>query len=350
YRTVLKGVEYQAPRIPVISTLTGRRAVGDDLRHPDYWVRQVREAVRYGDAVTAMEEQGTRTFLEIGPGAVLAALAAQAVREPDTTLAVAAVRAGQPEPESVVRALGTLHGRGVAVDWEAFFAGSGARRVPLPTYPFQRRRHWLDQLPPADGGPGRTPAPAPDTRPEPETAPAARTVTLAERLADLAGTQRRPYVLQTVTALVAAVLKHPDPAAIGPDKPFQDLGFDSLTGVELRNRLAAATGLTLPATVVFDHPNPAALTAYLLDTAAPAPAAGVRSHLDALATSVGALPDDAETRAEAVTGLRQLLAGLTGDAEAPAAPASGAAADLIASASTDEIFDFIDTQLGRAAD
>ncbi|MCZ0985401.1 hypothetical protein O1M54_06435 [Streptomyces diastatochromogenes] len=62
------------------------------------------------------------------------------------------------------------------------------------------------------------------------------------------------------------------------------------------------------------------------------------------------MPDDAETRAEAVTGLRQLLAGLTGDAEVPAAPASGAAADLIASASTDEIFDFIDTQLGRAAD
>ncbi|MFI1569153.1 phosphopantetheine-binding protein, partial [Streptomyces sp. NPDC020490] len=316
-----------------------------------YWVRQVREAVRWADAVTAMEEQGTRTFLEIGPGAVLAALAAQAVREPDATLAVAAVRAGQPETESVVRALGTLHGRGVAVDWEAFFAGSGARRVPLPTYPFQRRRHWLDRLPPAEGGPGRTPAAAPNTRPEPETT-TARTVPLAERLADLAGAQRRPYVLQIVTALVADVLKHPDPAAIGPEKPFQELGFDSLTGVELRNRLMAATGLTLPATVVFDHPNPAALTAFLLDAAAPAPAdpaAGVRTHLDALAASLGALPDDAETRAEAVTGLRQLLAGLTGDAGAADAGAA-AAADLIASASTDEIFDFIDTQLGRAAD
>ncbi|WP_240800775.1 hypothetical protein, partial [Streptomyces sp. ICN441] len=67
FRTVLKGVEFQAPRIPVVSTLTGRLAAGEDLRSADYWVRQVREAVRYADAVTAMEQQGVRTYAEIGP-------------------------------------------------------------------------------------------------------------------------------------------------------------------------------------------------------------------------------------------------------------------------------------------
>ncbi|WP_299542586.1 acyltransferase domain-containing protein, partial [uncultured Streptomyces sp.] len=67
YRAVLKGVDFRECGIPVVSTLTGRPAVGEDLRVPDYWVRQVREAVRYGDAVVSMHEQGVRTFLEIGP-------------------------------------------------------------------------------------------------------------------------------------------------------------------------------------------------------------------------------------------------------------------------------------------
>ncbi|HLL32667.1 MAG TPA: phosphopantetheine-binding protein, partial [Streptomyces sp.] len=351
FRTVLKEVEFGTPRVPVVSTLTGRLAAGEDLRSADYWVRQVREAVRYADAVTAMEEEGVRTYLEIGPGGALAALAAQSVRDADAVVATASVRPGVPEAESVVRAVGLLHARGVTVDWEAFFAGSGARRVSLPTYAFQRRRYWLDQLVPADGDTVRVAAPAAaqaETAPEPEVVP------LPERLAELAVAQREQYVLQIVTNLVATVLKHGDPSGIAPDRPFQDLGFDSLTGVELRNRLAKATGLTLPATVVFDHPNPAALAAFVLNAAGPAPdepSRAVRDGLDRLEASLEALPADADTRAEVEARLRGLLERLSGTVPAAAsAPADPAVQELIASASADEIFDFIDTQLGRAAD
>ncbi|MFB7091625.1 phosphopantetheine-binding protein, partial [Streptomyces sp. NPDC056296] len=331
-------------------------AVGEDLRHPEYWVRQVREAVRYADAVTTMHDLGVRTYLEIGPGGALAALAAQSVDDPDTTVALASVRPGLAEPESVVLALGELHSRGVSVDWEAFFAGSGARRVPLPAYAFQHRRYWLDPVHSADSAPG--PSANASAEREPDAPEIVRP--LAERLAGLSGAQQGPYVLETVTALVAAVLKHPDPSGIAPGKPFQELGFDSLTGVELRNRLARATGLSLPATVVFDHPSPAALAGHVLalataeaaEPAAPAdPAAAVRTGLAQLEAAIGALPHDDAVRSEAETRLHGLLELLPGPGEAATdAPDGAAVRDLIAAASTDEIFDFIDTQLGRVAD
>ncbi|MFJ1879119.1 phosphopantetheine-binding protein [Streptomyces chartreusis] len=339
FRSVAKEVRYEAPNLGVVSTVTGRVAEGEDLRSADYWVTQVREAVRYADAVTTLESEGVTTILELGPGGVLAALAAQAVRDPDALTATVATRAGRPEPQTLVEALGTLHARGVSVDWDAFFAGTGARRVPLPTYAFRHQRYWLDEVA-VDGGHAGPVVLA--ERPEvPEEAP--RTVPLAERLAPLSEAQREQYLLTLVTELVAKVLKHPDTSAVVPHRPFQELGFDSLTGVELRNRLGAETGLALPATVVFDHPTPAALATYVRTRSA-APGSATE-ELERLEASVDALAANGSDPAVAAR-LRALADRLAGPAEAPSAPE---AADLT-DASADEIFDFIDTQLGRATD
>ncbi|MFI6810742.1 phosphopantetheine-binding protein, partial [Streptomyces luteogriseus] len=331
-----------------------RLAEGEDLRSADYWVTQVRQAVRYADAVTTLESEGVTTLLELGPGGVLAALAAQVVRDPDALTATVATRAGRPEPETLVEALGTLHARGVPVDWEAFFACSGARRVPLPTYAFQRRRYWLDEVTTGSRDMAPVSRVTPDI-PE-ETAP--RVVPLAERLAPLGDAQREQYLLTLVTELVAKVLKHPDTSAVVPHRPFQELGFDSLTGVELRNRLGAETGLSLPATVVFDHPTPAALAAYVQAQAAvPGTETGsVRSaaeELDRLEATVDAVTADAShpdtNRVALSERLRALADRLAGPAYTPPPSAAADVADL-GDASADEIFDFIDTQLGRAAD
>ncbi|MFE6093642.1 type I polyketide synthase [Streptomyces massasporeus] len=146
FRSVAKEVRYEAPRLPVVSTVTGRLAEGEDLRSADYWVTQVRQAVRYADAVTTLYDQGVRTVVEIGPGGVLTALAQTVLADRGDITVQALQRSDRPEPSALADGVGTLHTRGVPVDWEAYFAGSGARRVPLPTYAFQHQRYWTDAL------------------------------------------------------------------------------------------------------------------------------------------------------------------------------------------------------------
>ncbi|MER5796650.1 polyketide synthase dehydratase domain-containing protein, partial [Streptomyces sp. NPDC001980] len=110
----------------------------------EYWVRHVREPVRFADAVGTLEAEGVTTFVEIGPDAVLTAMVGAAVHNSDAVVAVPALRAGRPEAQTLCKALGGLFTRGVPVDWQAFYDGTGARRVDLPAYAFRRDRYWLD--------------------------------------------------------------------------------------------------------------------------------------------------------------------------------------------------------------
>ncbi|MET8168730.1 SDR family NAD(P)-dependent oxidoreductase [Streptomyces sp. NPDC005329] len=144
FEEVLASVGFRQPRVPVVSTVTGE-AAGEEFATTAYWVRHVRDAVRFADGVRALDRAGVDTVVELGPDAVLTAMAAPLL--PGTATAVPVLRAGRPEASAVVTALGTLHHRGADVDWAAFFAGLGARRVELPTTAFQRSRYWLESTP-----------------------------------------------------------------------------------------------------------------------------------------------------------------------------------------------------------
>ncbi|WP_042374782.1 acyltransferase domain-containing protein, partial [Streptacidiphilus neutrinimicus] len=137
FRTVVEGLEFHAPKIPIVSTLDKDA----DLTIPEYWVRHVREAVRFCDTARTLESEGVRTFLELGPDGTLTAMAQDCLLDESAALLTPLLRRDRPETETVASALGRLHVRGVRVDWAAVYAGSGARFVELPTYAFQRERY-----------------------------------------------------------------------------------------------------------------------------------------------------------------------------------------------------------------
>ncbi|MFE9680727.1 SDR family NAD(P)-dependent oxidoreductase [Streptomyces sp. NPDC006285] len=126
FRQVAESVTYQQPKIRLTK----------DMGSAEFWVRHVRDAVRFADDVTRLRDEGVDRFLEIGPDGVLTTMV-------DGAVAAATLRRERPETATLLEAVGRLYAVGVPVDWKALLAGRGARQVELPTYPFQRRRFWL---------------------------------------------------------------------------------------------------------------------------------------------------------------------------------------------------------------
>ncbi|MER5281346.1 type I polyketide synthase [Streptomyces sp. NPDC002809] len=145
FRDVAARMTYHAPRLPVVSNVTGRQAGPDELTSADYWVRHVREAVRFRDGVRTLHAEGVRVLIEIGPDAALTPMAADCLTPGDETLCVPVLRRARDEVRTLITAVAQAHAHGSTVDWNGLFAGRGAHRVPLPTYPFQRRSHWLER-------------------------------------------------------------------------------------------------------------------------------------------------------------------------------------------------------------
>ncbi|MEU7791018.1 type I polyketide synthase [Amycolatopsis sp. NPDC049159] len=133
FRAVAETLTYHPAAIPVISNVSGALA---EPFTAEYWVRHVREAVRFADGVSTLEAAGVGVFLELGPDGVLSAMV------PGT--AVAAMRRDRDEERTLFTALARLHVSGVDLDWESLYAGSAGRAVALPTYPFEHQRYWLE--------------------------------------------------------------------------------------------------------------------------------------------------------------------------------------------------------------
>jgi acyl carrier protein len=170
---------------------------------------------------------------------------------------------------------------------------------------------------------------------------------LPQRLAGLDEADQNKVLLELVQAQAASALGHSDPRTVDMDRGFLDLGFDSLTAVELRNRLNAVTGLRLPTTLVFDYPNPTAVADHLrtqLVPTGPAAAAPVFASLDRIADALPGLPADEETRTRLAARFQDLLTRLTTEPD----PGGASAGPELTDASDDEIFAFIDNELGIA--
>ncbi|MFI6619230.1 type I polyketide synthase [Streptomyces sp. NPDC050528] len=245
--------------IPMYSTVTAGPIEGESM-NAEYWYRNLREQVRFHDTVRTLIAEGNSLFLEVSAHPVLTT----AIEETgDAVTATGTLRRDEGGRQRFLTALAQLWVHGVTPDWSSLLPATTP--VDLPTYAFQRDRYWLA---PSTSSASSTPSgSSTEVRVELPSAPVAEVPEgFPRRVAEATSEARRKsVVLDEVCRHAAAVLGWSSAREVDVRRAFRELGFDSLTGVELRNRLVAATGLTLAPAVVFDHPTPLALAEYLLD-------------------------------------------------------------------------------------
>ncbi|HLV20815.1 MAG TPA: aminotransferase class III-fold pyridoxal phosphate-dependent enzyme, partial [Polyangiaceae bacterium] len=227
-------VRLSAPQVPFVSTLTGTWITEEQACDPRYWAKHLRERVRFREAAAELLKDEHRVLLEVGPRATLTALARQQSKLRDRLVATPTLGdSGSVDGEwkALLAALGQLWSAGVEVDWSNLFADERRRRVPLPTYPFERKRYWLDPLPRSD-----RPAQALDGNLLPQPAPASNG----------AGTALPIEPIPTFPMSVP--MPESAPAAAGrKDRLVAQLRevFEDISGLEMRDVDVHATFLEL---------------------------------------------------------------------------------------------------------
>ncbi|EFC82753.1 type I polyketide synthase [Parafrankia sp. EUN1f] len=297
----LAGLDPQPPRVPFYST-SDRAWVTTGALDSAYWYRNMRQPVQLEAAVRELLASGHRVFVENGAHPVLAPAVQETI---DDLGGLAAVVSGslRRDDGTVARVLSSVAAaqvRGVPVDFGPAFEAAAAERIELPTYAFQHQRYWLTP-PSSRGQTSRERGAAALPVDEPAATPPERPLLAA--LAAAPPPRWRQVLMDAVRGQASAVLGHTDPEAVPSDGIFFDIGFTSLTAVELRNRLAAAIGQELPAMLLFDHATPAELAEHLETLlAADLAAHGTTAAAVQAGPAAQAGPADEETleRAEAV--------------------------------------------------
>jgi len=272
FSEVLEKVHFEKPAIPYVSNVTGRWISPDEATSPCYWARQVGQTVRFADGLDEIMKDPKRILLEVGPGRNLTAFASQHPAKTADRLVIASLPStADDEITSMLDGLGRLWLAGKQIDWTGFYSHESRRRVPLPTYPFQRERYWIESG-----------APLPSVASTKSSAQSA-TAPASEN----AGRHARPDVGSALAMPTSEVegklveiwqevfgLKE-----VGIDDSYFDLGGDSLLAVPLITKINSTLGSDLQIPVFFEHPTIRALAPVLgqLSTteSAPQPSTGL---------------------------------------------------------------------------
>jgi amino acid adenylation domain-containing protein len=244
-------VRWRAPRIPIVSTCLGDWMTTERIASPEYWGKQLRMAVLFSNAISKLVEPAGRVFLEVGPKDVLSTLTRQHASPKQRPFIIPTLGGtGDDELPAFLRAVGGLWKLGVSLDFDAFHAGENRRRVPLPTYPFERTSHWLE---PAATGPAQqfpVETPATQARAAGEAQTEAQPKSIADRIADM---------ISTVAGIPAS--------AVDASRTYIELGFDSLSLMQLEVVIRREFGITVTWRQLLEaHSTPAQLEALVRAT------------------------------------------------------------------------------------
>jgi acyl transferase domain-containing protein len=155
FKAIAEELDFKAPKLPIASNPSGKLLTAEQATDPAYWVNQARSAVRFADMVATLSEQGASAYLELGADPALTPMARQCLEARGKEAAtIATLREGREEQDALAAAIAMAQASGAKLDWGTFFAGARPKRVPLPTYPFQRRRYWFSRPDPGSDAMG----------------------------------------------------------------------------------------------------------------------------------------------------------------------------------------------------
>lgn len=140
---IAESISYHPPQYDIISNLSGLM-VGEEIASPAYWVKHIRKAVRFADGIQTLQQMNIPVFLEIGPQPTLLGMVAQSEPEQSKRQLLASLRNGQSNWQTLLKSVGELYQLGVEIDWAQLQPSQCLRKVSLPSYPFQRQRHWVE--------------------------------------------------------------------------------------------------------------------------------------------------------------------------------------------------------------
>jgi amino acid adenylation domain-containing protein len=299
FHRFLQQIEFHESKIPLISNLSGQWADAS-IATPDYWVQHLRHTVRFADGLSTLLATPGRVFLEIGPGQILASLTRMHPQKDHAAAVLASMRHPrdtQADDQVLYTALGRLWLCGCNINWKAFWGDEKRLKTSLPTYPFERKRYWID--------PPNTAAEVPAVQPslnfsgespmQPETAttpPVATVKSRAERIAD-----KLKQILHDLSGVAIE--------SLNPDITFLELGFDSLFLSQANANIQRTFKVKISFRQLFEEaPTISMLAAYIdqklpadafppdpAEVPAPAPAANVQADIQPASTVPMGSPD-----------------------------------------------------------
>jgi amino acid adenylation domain-containing protein len=336
FAEVVASIQFSEPSIPYVSTLTGKWMTAAEASQPAYWTRQLRHAVRFADAISEIIRTPERILLEVGPAETLVQLMRQiggvGADAPTVLSSLGSSKAKEsgektPEDRAVLSALGTLWTLGANPDWHGFHAGYTRKRALLPTYPFERTKHWIEQPKAAPAIPSIQATPALISTafiPEPLSALPAEDTIMAPT-ASAATTAPADSMLLELKDLITD-LSGTDLADAESDASFLELGFDSLFLTQLTQSIQSKFRVKLTFRQIMEsYPTLGTLSAHLDQAVAPA----LRAATPVAATAVAAQPASAPVQATPV--ISTPAASVTAPVAIPFAAPSGSYEALFAS-------------------